>query len=725
METDVGTGENASRTAVAHDHADGSPGVRRALEGELEDAASRTTRARTGPSDPLEPQMLVDAVAESLTPNNCDAVRERIAQCYCELKYTPSPRSSVTSCEPIELSQLNVNTQPDILADILVDNLPLWTRNDRDMTQVRIGLAWQAATSAAQGHQPPYGRSPATPKRVVPRNTKHVLPVSFSGYDVTLPYQRQTHRLLMWELSGCFSLEEQKQMMDDARHFDKRYSVKTMSVDEESLGYNVSTESFSSSSETTATAEQAAAAAEQKAAAAEQKAAAAEQELAVLQQKLAATEQNAAAEKAAREAAEQENVILRARLDSLEHRTHYADTRPSQGESGESSRGMSQEDAEAVVDACAGGLEPSFDLAELGLAAAEVAREPYTARYVHDLLWRHCVKGDTFCQDYAILCALGLLEHGRPSPLHEPAEESTPTQRDRALVCRLRHLYAGWMERQEEEWCNANLYRLDANGQVIGRKDPRTYQPRDGYVNGEFALELEAYGDLNTLMAASEVLGIDVASMDENQLDETTRIPFFTEGKQCTLPSVDVCTRIQTPTLVPLVVLFWNGVRGRSGHYAAGVYRRDGERMAAPGRWMRPCLLIEQCRSGLKDAGNGAFAVVGLPTDTLLHVQSECILSTREAETWADENKDARKDARFPTAMKIDGRCKKTPLLVITGHECNSLEFGVLLDNELADRSPSERTVANLKKKHPHLYKSGVCDRALKPSQWRSRASLL
>ena len=205
--------------------------------------------------------------------------------------------------------------------------------------------------------------------------------------------------------------------------------------------------------------------------------------------------------------------------------------------------------------------ETSLEKAEAFAKKLGVSVPPPNVLHSHGLL-RHCVKGDTFCQEYSLLRCVGQLEHAELSPLDAPVDEGTPTQRDRACVIRLREKEVAWMKELEQaEWRK--------NNEVA---NPDVYLTPDEYRDqGMPSLELSKYGDLNTLCAASAVLNADVVSLNEKRLGQQN-LAFYSKGKQSLVSAVEIGQRIENPTEVPLLVISHNGAVGKGGHYAACMY---------------------------------------------------------------------------------------------------------------------------------------------------------
>lgn len=206
-----------------------------------------------------------------------------------------------------------------------------------------------------------------------------------------------------------------------------------------------------------------------------------------------------------------------------------------------------------------------------------------SAQDVHSLFLRFCVKGDGFCQDYAKLAALLLLEHVTRSPLGAPVDEGSPTRPDRSLVCLLRSKEVEWMQSQRNEWERPGT---DGKTECV---HPSVYMPSEGYEDGSYTgLNRNQYGDLNTLAAASAVLGIDVVSLDETGLGQSN-IQFFSGGKGRLQSATSIYDRVQRGE--PLIAVFWNGSVGTSGHYAAGVYQDESGNPIRPPSWSPPAWL--------------------------------------------------------------------------------------------------------------------------------------
>ena len=92
----------------------------------------------------------------------------------------------------------------------------------------------------------------------------------------------------------------------------------------------------------------------------------------------------------------------------------------------------------------------------------------------------------------------------------------------------------------------------------------------------------------------------------------------------------------------------------------------------------------------------------------ILLVKSDCIKSVKAAEAWAKENT----QTRFDTAMKIDGRLRdiEQKMIFELDNEGSGSYYSLsaLLKTELADLPDSQRTVAELKSRHPRLGTSGT-----------------
>ena len=205
-----------------------------------------------------------------------------------------------------------------------------------------------------------------------------------------------------------------------------------------------------------------------------------------------------------------------------------------------------------------------------------------SAQTIYDRVSRRCVKGDGFCQDYAELDCLRLLEHGKDDP-HGTAEEGTPTGGDRMRVGRLRQRIVEWMRKQtHEDFANADMYLAS-----------------DAYVKGTFRGLNKQYGNSKTLTGAASVLGVDIVSLTETKLKEMTLSMFKQEGKECKESAEDIVHRIEHPTDTPLLVVIHNGNTSElGGHYAAGgVYMT--------GSWTPPTWLVDDSATG------GAMQVCG------------------------------------------------------------------------------------------------------------------
>jgi hypothetical protein len=203
-----------------------------------------------------------------------------------------------------------------------------------------------------------------------------------------------------------------------------------------------------------------------------------------------------------------------------------------------------------------------------------------TAGDVRALFLRFLVNGDGLCRDYAELCCLGQLEHG------SQVEEQPPTPRDRQAVRDLRSEKVAWMRAQSLEWQRDHLITDD--GTPIGDLDAR-FVPSEEYVSGAFTgLNAGVYGNSLTARAMSAVRGVDIASIEETKLSEVN-LPLFSHGKEYLRSAEEIWRRVQNPTSIPLIVVFFNGAReangapSLAGHFAAGVYRgADGGPIAPP-----------------------------------------------------------------------------------------------------------------------------------------------
>ena len=210
-----------------------------------------------------------------------------------------------------------------------------------------------------------------------------------------------------------------------------------------------------------------------------------------------------------------------------------------------------------------------------------------TADGVLDLLSRHCVKGDTFCQEYSLLCVGGMLDHGKPCALGSGVAEGEPTERDRVRVSRLRKKEVEWMEQQPDGW------RQNEADQGQPPIDPKRFLPPKGYLAGGMTeLDESKYGNLTTLTAASAVLEVDCVALDETALEQSN-LAFFSGGRQSVKSANEIYERIKHSTGVPVFVISFNGERGaggapsRGGHYAAGKYQGEhGRSIWTPPPWL-------------------------------------------------------------------------------------------------------------------------------------------
>ena len=171
---------------------------------------------------------------------------------------------------------------------------------------------------------------------------------------------------------------------------------------------------------------------------------------------------------------------------------------------------------------------------------------------------RHCVKGDGFCSDYAIMGGLGVLDHQREEAVPGTVSEGAPTPNDRRLVMALRE-------------------------RVVAKTGQVRYRPPDKYSEGQsYANDTSFYGDAASIAAAAAALKVDILSVDESQPSRTADLPLYkskhtqqtgtiVEGAACKISVSDALKRLQKPSDTPLVVILFNGKSGPGGHYAVAV----------------------------------------------------------------------------------------------------------------------------------------------------------
>ena len=152
-----------------------------------------------------------------------------------------------------------------------------------------------------------------------------------------------------------------------------------------------------------------------------------------------------------------------------------------------------------------------------------------------ELLKRHLVEFGTFSQEYAILCVLRLLDHGRWLGSDPPLEETPPTLMDQQKAKRLRAKAVEWMGAQSNDWKSDNLRVHGADGAVASSRDPQSY--------------LTTYGDSITLIAYACVLAIDIALIDERDLGSGSFVVFSSNGERSSLSADAICERIETCSL--------------------------------------------------------------------------------------------------------------------------------------------------------------------------------
>ena len=174
-------------------------------------------------------------------------------------------------------------------------------------------------------------------------------------------------------------------------------------------------------------------------------------------------------------------------------------------------------------------------------------------------------RGDGFCCDYSMLASLSLIK-----------DPFNPTQEEKQLVSGLRDHVA---ESTGEE----------------------RYRTPDGYLTGSPPLNLDWYGDVDSLAASAKALGCDIVSIDTTQpqkqnlaffeCEHTAKSGVTTEGSQRLISAEAVLARLKTPTETPLVILRWNGTMGPSGHYDATEV--GSMQWEAPG-WVKDILSSQQ-----------------------------------------------------------------------------------------------------------------------------------
>eukprot|EP00966_Prymnesium_polylepis_P202368 4688048-Prymnesium_polylepis.2 len=166
-----------------------------------------------------------------------------------------------------------------------------------------------------------------------------------------------------------------------------------------------------------------------------------------------------------------------------------------------------------------------------------------TAVTVLDKVGLRTSRGDTFCSDYSMLASLGLIRDPFEPNLHE-----------KQLVSALRE---GVAKRTGED----------------------RYRAPDGYLTGSFGLDVECYGDINSIAASARELGCDIVSIDTTEpqkrnlaffeCEHTAKSGVTTEGSQRLIGAEAVLARLEALTQTPLVILRWNGTMGLHSHYNA------------------------------------------------------------------------------------------------------------------------------------------------------------